>query len=65
MVLQLLMKDILSPLAAFLIDRGIKELLGSFMANIQVTCEIPKIQWHVRLCATPGPHFLEIRNKNR
>jgi GT2 family glycosyltransferase len=54
----LLAKGILVPLANFLIDKDFKELLGSLVATVQVTCEIPRIRRHARLCATPGPHFL-------
>lgn len=58
MALHILAKGILVPLASFLIERNHKELLGSFVASVQINCEISRIQRHARLCATPGPHFL-------
>ncbi len=58
LLLCLLVKGVIAPLETFLMKRDIKDLLGSFVACVQLVCELRRIRRHARLCAMPGPHFL-------
>lgn len=61
MISLLLVKGIITPIAAYIIERDAKSLVASFIATARIIGELPKIRRHAALCAKPGAHFLSIK----
>jgi GT2 family glycosyltransferase len=59
-MLRLLAAGVVQPLAELLTNHDPKAFLASLIATLRVLTEIARVRRHARLCAQPGPHFLNL-----
>lgn len=58
-VSRLVADGVIRPLANVLSSHDVQALVAHLWATARVLTELPRIQRHARLCASPGPHFLD------
>lgn len=59
-LLRLLAAGVVQPLAELLANHELQAFLASLLASLRVLAELAPIRRHARLCARPGPHFLDL-----